>query len=117
MITHESTINVEAFTPRRLLDDYWDKNDEILIASGKGVDLVRLRGVGRTVWLMLDGKHTISEIADSLCARFSTPERATVLDELLTLLLMLKGKNLIFANWDPLHKLNLSQELNENDRS
>ena len=100
---HEEQI--EKYVPCRIMEIYFDKDGEIEIGSFK------LKGLGRDIWLMLDGKHTIGDIVDNLCIKLETRERNAVKCELLTVLKMLKTKELIVANWNPLYKLLKGQEL------
>jgi len=88
-----------------------DANGEIEIASKKG--LFRLKGLGRLIWNMLDGKHTIAEIVNTLCCELSLEENAkeSVQNELIIVLTMLCEKDAIIVNWDPLYKLQIIQEL------
>ena len=88
-----------------------DKNGEVEIASKKG--LFRLKGVGRLIWNMLDGKHRIDEIVDNLLFELSLEEtvREAMLNELVVVLNMLRERNVIIVNWDPLYKLQITQEL------
>ena len=102
----------EHFTPQRILDNYSDRNDEIVVSNGRGIDLVSLTGAGRRLWLLLDGKHNTRQIADILCEEFSIEDSEGMLSEVKILLLALQKKNLVIVNWDPLYKLSLPQELN-----
>jgi len=96
---------VEEYKPCRVIEIYFDKDEEIEIGS------LRLKGFGRDIWLMLDGRHTIGNIVDSLCLKLETANRSTIKSELLIVLRTLIAKKMIVADWDPLHKLHKSQEL------
>lgn len=102
---------VEDYTPHRLTECYQDINDEVVVLCTTGIDLVRLRGFGRMVWLMLDGKHTIGNIANTVFESMSEAEQASILAEVKIFLDMLQKKKLIIANWNPLHKMNLPQQI------
>ena len=104
-------MDIYDYTPCRVTECFLDENGEIELYNEEGMT-IRFRGVGRTIWYMLDGKHTIRSIVDTLCSQFSTNDKEKMLHELLAILKELKKKNLIVSNWDPLYKLQLSQELN-----
>jgi len=98
---------IEEYTPCRANEVYLDENGVIEIL-GKS----RLKGVGRDIWLMLDGKHSIRSITEYLCAEFFvSAEYAVIKEELIAYLVMLKKRDAIIVNWNPLYKLNLCQEL------
>ena len=96
---------IEEYTPCRLLDVYFDSGSEIELGSYK------LKGLGRDIWLMLDGKHTIEAIVDALCLKLAINDKETMKYELIIVLKMLNRKKSIIVNWDPLYKTLLSQEL------
>ena len=102
--------SVDEYTPCRLFDIYLDANNEIEVNS------FRLKGLGRIIWHMLDGKHTISKIIDNLCHELESTERETIKNELLIFLEMLKKRKVIIVNWDPIYKSLLNQELNLDEK-
>ncbi len=105
---------IDEYTPCRISECYLDLNGEIE-AMGYTGRVFRLKGVGRIIWLMLDGKHTISKIVDRICAELALTDKKNIKKELLIILDMLNKKNAIVVNWDPIYKIQLSQELNFNE--
>ena len=99
------------YTPIRLTECFFDADGEIEIRSSTGT--FRLKSIGRTIWYMLDGKHTIGQIAEQLCRELDSPgtKYEEIYNELIVVLKMLQQRDSILANWDPLYKLTLSQEL------
>lgn len=84
---------------------YRDINGEIEVGS------LKLKGLGRDIWLMLDGKHTIGCITNALCHKLGVNDNELIMRELLTVLKMLKKRKIIVVNWDPIYKTLLSQEI------
>jgi len=104
-------IPIEEYKPCRVHEVYLDE-DGVIEISGE----FRLKGAGRTIWLMLNGKHDIRSIAECLCVEFFCQQESEVIKkELITFLSMLKKRNAIVANWDPIYKLHLCQELEPNE--
>ena len=104
-------MNVEDFTPMQLTEGYYDKDGEVLISSVSGNDIVRLKGAGRTIWLSLNGKNSIGEITDMVCNQFPESPREAILNEVKIILRALSNKNTIVANWNPLLKYTLPQDI------
>ena len=102
---------IDDYMPCRLYESFLEKDNEVEVATTTGA--FRMDGVGRIVWLMLDGKHTIKNITDNLCIFFEVDEsiRESMKEELVTVLEMLRKRDAVIVNWDPLHKLELCQEL------
>ena len=107
-------VPIEEYTPCRLSECYLDYNDEIEIGNGN-IDFFHLRGIGRIIWLMLDGKHTIRSIVERICVEMSTNDEKGVKEELILILSRLQRRKVIVANWNPIYKLQLSQELEINE--
>ena len=105
--------SIEEYTPCRFSEVYSDRDGVIEITNITGV--FRLKGAGRFVWLMLDGKQTVGSIVDRLCIEMGTNERLDVLQEVIRLLGTLCKRKAIVVNWDPIYKLQKSQELNEDE--
>ena len=91
------------------------QDGEIEVANGSGVSLFRLKGLGRTIWLLSDGGHTISELTDLLCQQLGTDNKPAMQKELVAILSVLVKKSAIVANWNPLYKLQANQELKKAD--
>ena len=104
-------MSIGDYTPCRKMEFFCDEREEITIANS--TDAFRLRGIGRTIWYLLDGKHTINQITEQLCRNLSLCEDSNeeMQRELVVLLNMLHKRDAIIINWDPLYKLTLSQEL------
>ena len=96
---------IAEYKPCRIHNLFLDMDGEIEITTT--VSAFRLKGIGRTIWLMLDGNHTIQMIVDYLCNEFSTGEKDKMQDELLSILDMLQKRNAIVLNWDPIYKFQL----------
>ena len=95
------------FNPCRLTECFSDDNDEILVISIKG--LIRLKGAGRIIWNMADGKHTIYEIAEEVIHETSYEDFEIVYINCIKLMLQLNNKELLIMNWNPLFKRRLEQ--------
>lgn len=91
-------IDIGMHTPCRMYNIYADKNGEIEINN------IKLKGIGRTIWIMLNGKNTIDSIATKLCSEIENSEIESLKRELIYFLSMLQEKNLVVMNWDPLYK-------------
>ena len=102
-------MSMDDYTPCRMSECFLDENGEIEAISNTGT--LRLKGIGRSVWHMLDGKHTIHSIVDKICLELGVNERELIQKELITLLNTFKDKGVIVINWDPIYKLTLSQEI------
>lgn len=105
---------VDEYTPCRISECFLDCDGRIE-AVGLSGKKFQLKGVGRTIWLMLDGKHTISMIVNQVCIDLNVTDKRTVKRELLMILGALQKNEAIIPNWDPLYKSELSQELIYND--
>jgi len=107
----DKSMRVEEYTPCRIHEHYSDENDEIEFISFKGDARFKLKGLGRFIWLLLDGKNTIQAIADQLHAKLSTSDEVAIKSEVIVMLKMLAKRNAIVINWNPLYKSFLSQEV------
>ena len=61
---------------------------------------------------MLDGAHTIRSIVDMLHPKMPSASWEAIKAEVVNLIGTLSKKKSIIINWDPLYKLQKSQELN-----
>jgi len=95
------------YKPCRLTECFSDDNIEILAISIKGI--IRLKGAGRIIWNMADGKHTIYEIAEGVIRETSYEDFDTVYMQCIKLMLQLNNKELLIMNWNPLYKRRLEQ--------
>jgi len=100
---------IDNYTPSRISECYKDKDGIIEITNMTGV--FRLSGIGRKIWLMLDGKHTIRDIVDTICVETELKDKQLVKNEVIKLLYNLRKRKAIIVNWDPLYKFEISQEL------
>jgi len=105
--------NIFCYTPCRSTVFYSDENGEIEFMSTTGIRMFKLKGIGRLIWIMLDGQHTIESIVDKICAMLSVNDKKGVTEEFLVVLKMLQQKKVVIANWNPLYKMKLSQELSQ----
>jgi len=99
------------YKPCRVTECFLDKDGEIEVSRNNGVSMFRLKGIGRSIWLMLDGKHTINDIINRLCRELSSTDVETIQKGVISVLDRLVAKKVIIANWHPLYKLQLNQEL------
>lgn len=108
---HNKSFTIDEYTPCRITELYLDLNEEIEITTIKGV--FRIKGVARKIWLMLDGKHTISSIVNQLCLEYNVEKDRMdeVKNRVTSTLKSLREKEAIIVNWDPLFKFSISQEL------
>lgn len=104
-------MSIDDYTPCRISECFLDQNEEIEIINITGV--FRLKGIGREIWNMLDGKHTVRCIAESLCEKLSLDKKEIikVQEELIAVLDVLNRKKAIIVNWDPIYKFENEQEL------
>ena len=108
---NEKMVKVEDYTPCRISECFLDKNNEIDVANLNGVDMFRLKGLGRIIWLMSDGNNTIRAIVDHLCSELKSTDREIIRDEVLQIFDAIRNKGAIVVNWNPIYKLKLCQEL------
>lgn len=106
--------SIDEYTPCRISECFFDC-DGIIEAVGLKGKKFQLKGVGRTIWLMLDGKHTISMIVNQVCIDLKVTDEGAIKKELLMILDALQKNEAIIPNWDPLYKSELSQELIYNE--
>lgn len=98
------------YTPCRVNELYYDCKDEIAIGSFEA-DVFRLCGPSRTMWLMLDGKNSIAAIVNRLCDDFGIDDFNGMCADVVAILSRLQHRMAIIANWCPLYKDELCQEL------
>jgi len=104
--------NVGHYKPIRTILIFKDFSGEIEFGGVNGARMFKLKGLGRLIWHKMDGKHTINSIVDYLVCKLDLEERETVSKELITLIQTLVKRRVAYANWDPLYKSTLCQELN-----
>lgn len=104
-------MEIYKYTPCRITECFLDENEEIEVFN-KSLATIKLKGFGRIIWNMLDGKHSIYDIAEKLCVNCSIKNKEKLLHELMVILKVLENKGLIVINWNPLYKISLNQELN-----
>ena len=104
-------IPVDEYTPCRITEIYLEQDEEIEVITSEG--MFRLKGIPRKIWLMLDGKHTVGCIVDQLCFEFGVDKdsRDEIRKKVISTLNRLTEMKAIIANWDPLYKFDISQEL------
>ena len=106
---NQTIIQIRNYTPCRLTESFFDSANMVVVATNKGS--FRLKDSGRFIWYLLDGKHSISDIVDRLCTEFGSNDIEQIQTELIYYLNILKQKNAIIVNWDPIYKYDLCQEL------
>lgn len=89
---------IDTYTPCRIDDCYFDDGNMVEILTPNG--LLRLSSLGVIIWRLLDGKHSVSKIIETIClnAGVDTNELTTVLVQLL---LKLESKGCIVMDWNP----------------
>ena len=92
---------VRLYTPCRISECYFEAENEIEISSASGS--IRIKGIGKSIWKMLDGKHTVKSIARHLCNELSLIDEIQMQNEVIAILTMLEKKKAIVMNWDPLY--------------
>ena len=102
---------IDDYKPCRLSDIFLDENEEIEIMNKKGDGSFKLKGIGRIIWYMLDGKNNIKTIAKNLCDILKVDDEKLLHAELIEFLKMLNKRGAIIVNWHPLYKLDINQEL------
>ena len=100
---------INEYTPCRISECYMVGTDGVEISNLNGT--IFLNGAGSIVWGLLDGKHTIKTIVQYLSNELNIGDYKTVHEEVISLLKVLQQKKFIIANWDPLYKFELNQEL------
>ena len=98
------------YKPCRLSELFFEYDDEVVLRSAD-TEFFRLRGAGHTIWHMLDGKNTIGAIVIRLCEKLEIDDFDGMCEDVVSILLRLQLKLAIVANWDPLYKSELCQEL------
>ena len=98
------------YKPCRVSELYFDINGEIIVRSFE-TDVYRFRDASRTIWLMLDGKNSIKTIVNKLCDELCIDDFDGIYNDLLVILNKLQLNSLVVADWDPLFKTELRQEL------
>ena len=105
-------VSVLNYTPCRVSEIYFDSGNEIVIRSiDTDANVFRLRGASRSLWLMLDGKNSIETIVNKLCAETGIGDFDGICKDVVAILSRLQLSLAVVANWDPLFKTELSQEL------
>ncbi|WP_234123011.1 PqqD family protein [Clostridium hydrogenum] len=102
---------IDNYTPCRISECFGDFDEVIEITNFKGI--FRLKNVGRQIWLMLNGRNTISEIVDSVFEQMNIKDRNEVRKHVIKLIKNLSEKKMIIVNWNPLYKLEISQVIEE----
>lgn len=103
-------MDVLDYTPCRYINSYrMLSDDRVLIITFDG--MITLQGAGKTVWMNADGKKTIREIIQILEQKNTSIGSEVCREGVLKLIRQLKSKGLIIANWDPLYKNELPQEI------
>lgn len=75
----------------------WDgeNNDYIVYMSPFSGNINILNPVGADIFMLCDGKHTISAIVDMLLERYEGASREKITDDVIDLITYLKKENLI----------------------
>jgi len=93
---------MQAKRPIRI-NDVWkyDDTDEkpVSLYVHRGRRVFKLNTAASTVWLLLDGKHEMEEIADAVCEQHGADDKQTVLSDIKHLLDILEMEKLISYDW------------------
>ncbi len=86
-----------------IVNEFWkyDESDDdpVSIYIGPGKDLLRLNSAASSVWLRLDGKHTVKDIIDAVAEEFEIDDREKVKDDILLLLETMEEEGLVCCDW------------------
>jgi len=94
-----------------MLQSFSDSTNEIEFSTTTGARAFKLQGIGRLIWYKLDGKHTIKNIIDIVATELGVQDKEVLRKDVINLLAVLVKRGIVYANWDPLYKSELSQEL------
>lgn len=86
-----------------------EKEDSVTIVTFEG--FITLHSAGKLLWLLSDGKHSIGDIIDRLIMLNPAADYENIRVGICTLVKQLQAKGIIIANWDPILKNELPQEL------
>jgi hypothetical protein len=75
-------------------------SDALILFHLESGEYYSLDGVGRSVWQLCDGGHSVAQIVSDLCGEYDAP-RASIHADALDLLSMLEGEGLISAHTAP----------------
>lgn len=85
------------------------KEDSVTIVTFEGV--INLQGAGKFLWILADGKNTIGEIIEKLVTINMSADYDKVKTGVIRLVKQLQSKGILIANWDPILKNELPQEV------
>ena len=89
---------MDLYTPCRTSENYYDNGDFVEVANKRG--LFRITGLAAQIWRLLDGKHTIASIRETISLDAElTPIKLQ--DEIVEFLYILENKQCIILNWNP----------------
>ncbi len=104
-------MNILDYKPCRTINSFRqdEKEDGVTIVTFDG--FITLHGAGKLVWLLSDGKHPIRNMIDHFIelSPSADPEKTRV--GVCTLVKQLQAKGILIANWDPILKNELPQEV------
>ncbi len=98
------------YTPCRSVNAYKTvENDRVVIITFEG--MITLQGAGKEVWMHANGKTRIRDIIRILEEKNTGMNKDDCQNGVLKLLKQLQTKGILIANWDPLYKNELPQEI------
>ncbi len=105
-------MNILDYKPCRTINSFRqdETEDSVTIVTFEG--FITLHGAGKLLWLFSDGKHTIKDILDTIMGLHPSTDYEKTRVGICTLVKQLQAKGIIIANWDPILKHELPQEIN-----
>ncbi|MFT4143481.1 MAG: hypothetical protein QM644_03415 [Mobilitalea sp.] len=104
-------MNVLEYKPCRAINSFRqnEKEDSVAIVTFDG--FITLQGAGKLLWVLADGKHSIKNIIEKLIELSPTADFEKTRVGVFTLVKQLQAKGILIANWDPILKNELPQEV------
>lgn len=104
-------MNIMEYTPCRLVNTYKENqyDDTVIILTFNG--LITLKDVGKQVWILSNGKNSIESIINEIIKVHPNFVFDDVKLGVLKLIKQLKEKNILIANWNPILKNEISQNV------
>lgn len=97
------------YRPCRVINCYSIEGNHVKVVTFNNI--IKLDSAGMVFWLHADGKHSIREIIDILSKRFPNSTEENLKKGVLTLTRSLQERGVLIANWDPILKEELPQEV------
>ncbi len=102
-------MKIEDYKPCRLINSYRIEAEFVQVLTFK--KFIKLEDAGRVIWLSANGKNTISDMVSILKERYTSMDETTLFKGVCKLIGDLQKMGILIANWDPLYKDELPQEI------